>query len=108
MQGLAKLVQAQGRAVSGSVLQHMRVGGNVGGFPFNSSSQIRKESGQPNKEGLEEHGFESTTIADIIKEKGKKADGSWLWCTVDDSVYDAVKSVSIKLQYVTGKRTSSA
>lgn len=100
MQGLAKLVQAQGRAVSGSVLQHIRVGGYwgepayLGGFSFNSSSQTRKESGQPSKEGLEEHGFESTTIADIIKEKGKKADGSWLWCTVDDSVYDAVKSVS--------------
>jgi len=44
---------------------------------------------------LEEHGFESTTIADILKEKGQKADGSWLWCSVDDTVYDAVKSVSI-------------
>jgi hypothetical protein len=44
---------------------------------------------------IEETGFESTTIADILKEKGKNADGSWLWCTTDDTVYDAVKSVSI-------------
>lgn len=44
---------------------------------------------------LEEHGFEKTTISDILKGKGKSADGSWLWCTTDDTVYDAVKSVWI-------------
>lgn len=43
---------------------------------------------------MEEHGFESTTIADILKGKGKSADGSWLWCTTDDTVYDAVKSMT--------------
>lgn len=42
---------------------------------------------------IEEHGFESTKIADILKAKGKNADGSWLWCTTEDTVYDAVKSV---------------
>lgn len=42
---------------------------------------------------IEEHGFESTCIADILTAKGKSADGSWLWCTTDDTVYDAVKSV---------------
>jgi len=57
--------------------------------------QTRKESSQPEKrESLEEHGFESTTIADILKEKGRKADGSWLWCSVDDTVFDAVKSMT--------------
>ncbi|XP_074564404.1 CBS domain-containing protein CBSX3, mitochondrial-like [Curcuma longa] len=43
---------------------------------------------------LEEHGFESTTIMDILTAKGKSADGSWLWCTTDDTVYDAVKSMT--------------
>ncbi|KAJ8428913.1 hypothetical protein Cgig2_011655 [Carnegiea gigantea] len=43
---------------------------------------------------LEEHGFEKTTISDILKGKGKSADGSWLWCTTDDTVYDAVKSMT--------------
>ncbi|XP_039128547.1 CBS domain-containing protein CBSX3, mitochondrial [Dioscorea cayenensis subsp. rotundata] len=43
---------------------------------------------------LEEHGFESTTISDILKAKGKNADGSWLWCTTNDTVYDAVKSMT--------------
>jgi hypothetical protein len=42
---------------------------------------------------IEEHGFESTTISDILQGKGKGADGSWLWCTTDDTVYVAVKSV---------------
>ncbi|KAK4851575.1 hypothetical protein QYF36_016464 [Acer negundo] len=43
---------------------------------------------------MEEHGFESTLIADVLKAKGKGADGSWLRCTTDDSVYNAVKSIS--------------
>ncbi|CAM6044851.1 unnamed protein product [Sphagnum compactum] len=86
MQGLARLVQVQGRALSASLLQHIRLGG--------STIQTRKESGQPNKESLEEHGFERSTIADILKEKGQKADGSWLWCTVDQTVYDAVKQMT--------------
>jgi CBS domain-containing protein len=43
---------------------------------------------------IEEHGFESTTISDVLETKGKSADGSWLWCTTEDSVYDAVKSMT--------------
>ncbi|TXG46805.1 hypothetical protein EZV62_026099 [Acer yangbiense] len=43
---------------------------------------------------MEEHGFESTRIADVLKGKGKGADGSCLWCTTDDCVYDAVKSMT--------------
>jgi len=87
MQGVARRV---GRALSGTVLQHVRVGGSAVGV-----IQTRKESSQPEKrESLEEHGFESTTIADILKEKGSKADGSWLWCSVDDTVFDAVKSMT--------------
>ncbi|CAI9774654.1 unnamed protein product [Fraxinus pennsylvanica] len=43
---------------------------------------------------IEENGFESTTISDVLKTKGKSDDGSWLWCTTDDSVYDAVKSMT--------------
>ncbi len=89
MQGLARLVQVQGRALSASLLQHIRLGGSA----LSSTIQARKESGQPDKESLEEHGFERSTIADILKEKGQKADGSWLWCTVDQTVYDAVKQV---------------
>jgi hypothetical protein len=44
---------------------------------------------------LEERGFETATVADVLKSKGKAADGSWLWCTTEDTVYDAVKSVCI-------------
>jgi CBS domain-containing protein len=91
MYGLSRLVQGQGSVLSRCVLQHVRVGG--GAFSF--GSQTRKETGQATtKESLEEHGFESTTIADILKEKGQQADGSWLWCSVDDTVYDAVKSMT--------------
>jgi hypothetical protein len=44
---------------------------------------------------LEERGFETATVADVLKSKGKAADGSWLWCTTEDTVYDAVKSVCV-------------
>ncbi|KEH25897.1 cystathionine beta-synthase (CBS) family protein [Medicago truncatula] len=43
---------------------------------------------------IEEHGFESTTISDILQGKGKGANGSLLWCTTDDTVYVAVKSMT--------------
>ncbi|KAL6843580.1 hypothetical protein ACP4OV_026642 [Aristida adscensionis] len=43
---------------------------------------------------LEERGFETATVSDVLKSKGKGADGSWLWCTTEDSVYDAVKSMT--------------
>jgi CBS domain-containing protein len=43
---------------------------------------------------LEERGFETVTISDVLKSKGKGADGSWLWCTTEDTVYDAVKSMT--------------
>ncbi|KAK3146158.1 hypothetical protein QOZ80_3BG0262430 [Eleusine coracana subsp. coracana] len=43
---------------------------------------------------LEERGFETATVADVLKSKGKGADGSWLCCTTEDSVYDAVKSMT--------------
>ncbi|KAM1439256.1 hypothetical protein ACFX13_012838 [Malus domestica] len=41
----------------------------------------RFESATPASSRIEEHGFESTIIADVLKGKGKSADGSWLWCT---------------------------
>jgi signal-transduction protein with cAMP-binding, CBS, and nucleotidyltransferase domain len=43
---------------------------------------------------IEDSTFESGTISDILKSKGKSADGSWLWCTTEDTVYDAVKSMT--------------
>ena len=55
----------------------------------------RWESTKSDKVVYEENGFESTTIADILKAKGEKADGSWLFCKTDDTVYDAVKHVSL-------------
>lgn len=75
--------------VKSAVLDRFRVGTPMMLKPmvfsrFESASSAR----------MEEHGFESTQISDVLKAKGKSADGSWLWCTTDDSVYDAVKSVS--------------
>jgi hypothetical protein len=89
MQGALRTCLTHGNVVKDSLLQHVRVLSPllrpIVFSRFESVSSAR----------IEEHGFESTRIADILKEKGKGADGSWLWCTTDDTVYDAVKSVSI-------------
>eukprot|EP00850_Spirogloea_muscicola_P006566 SM000031S11575 [mRNA] locus=s31:472872:474505:- [translate_table: standard] len=92
MQSLARLLQARGQAASGAVLRHVRVAGSSPSL--DAFSRGRTLAGEPAKEQIQEHGFESTTIADIIGQKSSEEDGSWLWCTTEDTVYDAVKSMT--------------
>lgn len=86
MQGIQSL-SLKASLIKSAVLKHIRLANPqiVSFSRFMSVSSAR----------IEEHGFESTTIADVLKAKGKSADGSWLWCTTDETVYDAVKSVCI-------------
>lgn len=93
MQGAIQAIRSRGGVLKSAILRHVRIV-NPAMLPtvfshFQSVSSSR----------LEEHGFESTTIADILKDKGKSADGSWLWCTTEETVYDAVKSVCILLLF---------
>ncbi|KAL9235758.1 hypothetical protein vseg_010494 [Gypsophila vaccaria] len=85
MQGLVRGLLVNGK---NAVLQQCRLGNQwarpVALARFETTASAR----------IDEHGFERTTISDILKGKGKSADGSWLWCTTDDSVYDAVKSMT--------------
>lgn len=91
MQGIFQAICSHGNVLKYSILKHVRVVAPVA-RPLIFS---RAETVAATK--LEEHGFESTTIADVLNAKGKGADGSWLWCSTEDTVYDAVKSVSIFL-----------
>ncbi|XVF33821.1 hypothetical protein REPUB_Repub18cG0003700 [Reevesia pubescens] len=86
MQGAVQAFLLHGNTVKNAVLQHIRVPNQVM-RPIMFSKSFSSSS-------MEEHGFESTTIDDILKAKGKGADGSWLWCTTDDTVYNAVKSMT--------------
>ncbi|GFZ01793.1 cystathionine beta-synthase (CBS) family protein [Actinidia rufa] len=89
MFGGIQKVLSHGGVLKNAVLQHIRLVNPV--MPVMRPLLFpRYESTSPAR--IEEHGFESTTIADILKGKGKNADGSWLWCTTDDTVYDAVQS----------------
>ncbi|KAI6672131.1 hypothetical protein NL676_007016 [Syzygium grande] len=85
MQGIQSL-SLKASLIKSAVLKHIRLANPqiVSLSRFMSVSSAR----------IEEHGFESTTIADVLKAKGKSADGSWLWCTTDETVYDAVKSMT--------------
>ncbi|CAH9121133.1 unnamed protein product [Cuscuta epithymum] len=88
LRGIQALL-SHGSVLKTAALRHVRLGNPVMNRPLMFA---RHESTSAAR--MEEHGFESTTISDILKSKGKGADGSWLWCTTDDSVYDAVKSMT--------------
>ncbi|EPS63166.1 hypothetical protein M569_11621 [Genlisea aurea] len=88
MQRGIEAIFSHGSVLKTAILRHIRV--------LPSSTRFigsnRHYSTSPDR--IEEHGFESATISDILSTKGKAADGSWLWCTTDDTVYDAVKSMT--------------
>ncbi|MCL7052316.1 hypothetical protein MKW94_025375 [Papaver nudicaule] len=88
MQGAIQAIRSHGTVFKYAIMQHIRI---VDPTLRPAVSARYQSTTAPH---LEEHGFESTTISDVLKAKGKKADGSWLWCTIDDSVYDAVKSMT--------------
>ncbi|CAK7323458.1 unnamed protein product [Dovyalis caffra] len=88
MQGTIRAYLTHGNVVKDALLQHVRVLSPL----LRPNVFCRFES--VSSALIEEHGFESTRITDILKAKGKSADGSWLWCTTDDTVYDAVKSMT--------------
>ncbi|KAJ3698174.1 hypothetical protein LUZ61_001879 [Rhynchospora tenuis] len=98
MQGtMMRWMASHGTALKTAVLQKVRLGGSGRSLVVLAQSRFQSSSaaGAPAAGArLEETGFESTTIADILKGKGKSADGSWLWCTTDDTVYDAVQSMT--------------
>ncbi|XP_011621845.1 CBS domain-containing protein CBSX3, mitochondrial isoform X2 [Amborella trichopoda] len=89
MQGAIQSLRSHGSILKRAVLQHIRV------IPDSVTRPSPRFFSAPSSSSrLEEHGFESTTISDVLKGKGKSADGSWLWCTTDDTVYDAVQSMT--------------
>ncbi|KAJ7959980.1 CBS domain-containing protein CBSX3, mitochondrial-like [Quillaja saponaria] len=88
MQGGLRVFLSHGTMVKDAILQRIRMVNPL----LQPAAFSRFQSVTTAR--MEEHGFEHTTIADILKGKGKSADGSWLWCTTDDTVYDAVKSMT--------------
>ncbi|KAI3968693.1 hypothetical protein MKX01_028843 [Papaver californicum] len=87
MQGAIQAIRSHGSVFKCAIMQHIHVVDPA----LRPALSTRFQSTAPR---LEEQCFESTTISDVLKAKGKSADGSWLWCTIDDSVYDAVKSMT--------------
>lgn len=60
-----------------------------------SPAPARRLSGVPATDAEEEPAIlERTRVADVLADKGAKDDGSWLWCSTEDSVFDAVKSMT--------------
>ncbi|CAI5476953.1 unnamed protein product [Closterium sp. Yama58-4] len=59
--------------------------------PYRSFTNTTKPAESSEEEQLP---FEQATIADLLRARGAGNDGSWLWCTTDDTVFDAVKSMT--------------
>lgn len=105
MQGAIKVIRSRGNLLSHAVLSHVRLSVTKSPNLLRPvallSPRFFDSSAATSGAKLEETGFESTTIADILKAKGKGADGSWLWCTTEDTVYEAVKSVPFYFAFST-------
>ncbi|XP_028079372.1 CBS domain-containing protein CBSX3, mitochondrial-like isoform X1 [Camellia sinensis] len=43
---------------------------------------------------MHQKGLENTTVADVLMTKGGEKVESWLWCSTDDTVHDAVKQMA--------------
>ncbi|KAG8062504.1 hypothetical protein GUJ93_ZPchr0003g17395 [Zizania palustris] len=88
MQRAIQAIGSHGSMLKSAVLRHISAP-NPAMLPAVHSRFMSVSSAQ-----IEDSGFETATVADILKSKGKSADGSWLWCTTNDTVYDAVKSMT--------------
>jgi signal-transduction protein with cAMP-binding, CBS, and nucleotidyltransferase domain len=88
MQRAVQAIRSHGSVLKYAVQQHISAP-KPAMFPAAFSRFMSASSAR-----LEDRGFETATVADILKSKGKSADGSWLWCTTEDNVYDAVKSMT--------------
>ncbi|KAL3616263.1 CBS domain-containing protein cbsx3, mitochondrial [Castilleja foliolosa] len=88
MQGGIRSIFSHGHMLKNAVLRHVRVA------PPSMRPLMFTRQESTSTARIEEHGFESAKISDVLTAKGKSADGSWLWCTTNDSVYDAVKSMT--------------
>ncbi|KAL5217136.1 hypothetical protein ABZP36_017820 [Zizania latifolia] len=88
MQRAIQAIGSHGSMLKSALLRHISAP-NPAMLPAVHSRFMSVSSAQ-----IEDSGFETATVADILKSKGKSADGSWLWCTTDDTVYDAVKSMT--------------
>lgn len=62
---------------------------------FPSHQQCRRCSfSADQKESDEPEVLIRTTVGDLLASKGAGNDGSWLWCTTEDTVFEAVKSMT--------------
>lgn len=86
-------IKNQGYSSRGKTLEHIK------GFSFRPSQSCPTKHGEvindAQSDSLPEKGLQNTTVAQVLLTKGDEKVGSWLWCRTDDSVYDAVKQVSL-------------
>lgn len=67
--------------------------GSLTSFPSvdDHGSGVRTEAAATS--AVQHKGLENMTVSEVLMTKGGEKVGSWLWCRMDDTVYDAVKQV---------------
>ncbi|KAI8025999.1 Ubiquitin-conjugating enzyme E2 28 [Camellia lanceoleosa] len=90
MQGFVRVVRSCHETLKLEILQHSLVRDTTDMKKVFSRCG-RVTSSRP--AAMHQKGLENMTMADVLMTKGGKKVESWLWCSTNDTVHDAVKQV---------------
>ncbi|KAL7175373.1 hypothetical protein ACSBR2_029052 [Camellia fascicularis] len=93
MQRFVRAVRSCHETLKLAILQHSLVRDTTGMNKVFSRCGHVTSSPPP---AMHQKGLENTTVADVLMTKGGEKVESWLWCSTDDTVHDALKQVIAK------------
>lgn len=89
MQGIYRILQPRRNPLRAAIFQQFH--GN-GIFSLNKlSSGFGCGTSYP---PMLQKGLENVTVSEVLMTKGEERVGSWLWCRVDDAVFNAMKNMA--------------
>ncbi|CAL5418316.1 unnamed protein product [Camellia sinensis] len=90
MQGFIRAVRSCHETLKLAILQHSLVRDTT------EMNKVFSRCGRVTSSppaAMHQKGLENTTVADVLMTKGGEKVESWLWCSTDDTVHDAVKQM---------------
>jgi len=88
MQGIYRKLQPRRNPLRAAIFQQFH--GNGIFSPTKLSSGFGCGTSSPL---MLQKGLENVTVSEVLMTKGEEKVGSWLWCRVDDAVFNAMKNV---------------
>eukprot|EP00271_Cylindrocystis_brebissonii_P009798 TRINITY_DN250_c0_g1_i2.p1 TRINITY_DN250_c0_g1~~TRINITY_DN250_c0_g1_i2.p1 ORF type:complete len:210 (-),score=29.87 TRINITY_DN250_c0_g1_i2:770-1399(-) len=83
------------KTLSSSIVNQARLQPAISQSPLFNLFTTRSQ-GTASAQSADEHAqsFQQVSVGDLMKSKTSSTDGAWLFCSTDDMVYDAVKSMT--------------